>query len=269
MNEISSHLRPARQFAPYPPYNVADYLEAYFYNRQLGKQFKKTYIPIYWTSCYNNQSSFPIQSFLDGLDPEVEYFTVCQHDDAPREKLPPKTVVFSAGGNSGHIPIPLICSPIKVPEARERDIFCSFRGANTHPIRNSMKEIEDSRFLIEFTTEYGAKASVEKFVDLMSRSIFSLCPRGYGATSFRLYEAIQLGSIPVYIYDKKWVPENLSWEDFSVLVQANDVKRIPEILNSISSDKIASMQDMLPVVYEKHFTLDAVYNYIENYIGLK
>ena len=33
----------------------------------------------------------------------------------------------------------------------------------------------------------------------MRDSLFSLCPRGYGPTSFRLYESIQLGSIPVYI----------------------------------------------------------------------
>ena len=30
------------------------------------------------------------------------------------------------------------------------------------------------------------------FLDITSRSKFTLCPRGYGASSFRMYEAMQL-----------------------------------------------------------------------------
>ena len=41
-----------------------------------------------------------------------------------------------------------------------------------------------------------------KFKRIMRNSIFSLCPRGFGPTSFRLYEAIQMGTIPVYIAEK-------------------------------------------------------------------
>ena len=77
-----------------------------------------------------------IQPYLDAL-PDTKYFTVSQHDDAVAEKLPPGTISFEGGGNGNGIPLPLICS--KLPSVKtdvDRDIFCSFVGSDTHPIRD-------------------------------------------------------------------------------------------------------------------------------------
>jgi len=41
----------------------------------------------------------------------------------------------------------------------------------------------------------------ETYCTKMSESIFTLCPRGYGPSSQRLYDAMMLGSIPVLICD--------------------------------------------------------------------
>ena len=43
--------------------------------------------------------------------------------------------------------------------------------------------------------------NLEKFENLIKSSFFFLCPRGYGPASFRLYESIELGTVPVYISD--------------------------------------------------------------------
>jgi hypothetical protein len=41
----------------------------------------------------------------------------------------------------------------------------------------------------------------------ISRSKFNLAPRGFGRTSYRLAEIIQIGRIPVYLYDDiSWLP---------------------------------------------------------------
>ena len=45
----------------------------------------------------------------------------------------------------------------------------------------------------------------DKFKQLISESYFSL-PRGYGPTSFRLYESIKSGTVPVYISDEHFLP---------------------------------------------------------------
>ena len=46
----------------------------------------------------------------------------------------------------------------------------------------------------------------ESFLDILTRSAFALCPRGYGKTSFRICESLEVGVIPVYIYDDPWIP---------------------------------------------------------------
>lgn len=45
-----------------------------------------------------------------------------------------------------------------------------------------------------------AKARNEDTFAVIERSNFTLAPRGHGSSSFRMYEALQLGSIPIYIW---------------------------------------------------------------------
>ena len=43
----------------------------------------------------------------------------------------------------------------------------------------------------------------------MSHSKLSLCPRGFGRSSYHLAETVQMGRVPVYVYDgadDHWVP---------------------------------------------------------------
>lgn len=251
----SKHLRPDSNYPVYPPYHQGPYLEEYFFNQY--RPTERLYLPIFWTACYNTGVG-GIQEFLNTLDQDKAYFTVSQHDDAPREHLPPNTKIFNAGGNQGGIPIPLICSPFPEIKKCERDIFCSFRGAITHPIRQKMTEV-DPRLVIEIV-QPSSFDTIGRFEDLLARSVFSLCPRGYGATSFRLYETIQYESIPVYLYDKLWLPyqEELNWNEFAVLIHESEIHRLAEILNTINIDK---MQNKLQEV-KRFFTLLEVCKYI-------
>lgn len=37
---------------------------------------------------------------------------------------------------------------------------------------------------------------------LIQGSVFHLCPRGNGPTSYRLYESLQAGTIPIYVWEE-------------------------------------------------------------------
>jgi hypothetical protein len=56
----------------------------------------------------------------------------------------------------------------------------------------------------------GSKApsSAPPWAMRMAKSLLQLAPRGTNPSSFRLYEALQLGLIPVYVYDgeRPWLP---------------------------------------------------------------
>jgi xylogalacturonan beta-1,3-xylosyltransferase len=72
--------------------------------------------------------------------------------------------------------------------------------------------------------------------DVTASSRFTLCPRGYDKATYRLYEAMQLGSVPVYISDHHVLPlaDELDWEEFCVIVDAGQVSNIDRILTRIT-----------------------------------
>ena len=272
-----SQWRPSPEYPVYPPYHEGLYLEDTFYklfkdNNIISDRF---YIPVFWTTCYCDNKIQGLQEALKELNPHHKYFTVAQHDDAIREILPPDTICFNAGGNGGGIPIPLVCSPIKEeikPVVDKRDIFCSFVGSVTHPIRailyNKFNNNPKYYFIAKNHSSSVSQNELSNFINITSRSVFSLCPRGYGRSSFRLYEVMQLGSIPVFIYDEKWVPfeDEIDWTEFSVLLHINDLERLDDILSSFTEDKIKQMQNNVYKYWENNFTMENIFKKIINMI---
>jgi len=267
---LFSNYRTNPKYATYPSYHEGLYIEDYFFNKflEINKQFDRYYIPVFWTTCYNDNLLEGLQNLLDSLDQTKRYFTISQHDDAVKEKLPIDTICFNAGGNAGGIPIPLICSPIKNIHYEKRDIFCSFVGSITHPIRHEMYQylIGNPKYHINAKkwTSTITQDELNNFINITSRSIFCLSPRGYGRNSFRIYESMQLGAIPVIIYDQKWLPfeDDLDWDQFSVLIDSNNIRNIDTILSSYSDEKIKNMQKNLNYYWNSNFTMDSVCNKI-------
>ena len=201
---------------------------------------------------------------MNNLNRFDKYFTISQHDDCVIEQLPKNTIIFSMGGNktgSNIVPIPLICSPIGVNN-KKKEINVSFVGSLTHRLRtdlyNRYKDDNDFIFVTkEWNWDSGSKY-VDIFKDIVSKSYFTLAPRGYGKTSFRLYEAMQLDSVPIYIYDEPWLPwkRDLDWSKFCVLIDENNICNIKEVLRNVDYHKLITHKNE---IYSDYFTYDGVY----------
>lgn len=280
---------------PYPPYHIGkdleDYfIEYYFNNKEKFDATGYIFLPIKWTAIYNlhNYLLNDLNKDIQKLDKTQKYFTVSQHDDAPYLKLPPNTLNFAAGGNAQDvIPIPLICSSItEVFENKPKDIFCSFVGSVSpniggnnslsHNIRMKMLEIlvnNDKYVLKPKHWEPNIKEDrKDLFLDVTSRSKFTLCPRGYGATSFRMYEAMQLKSVPVYIYyNKPYFPytKEIDWTKLCVSLDVKDMQNLDNILNSISTEKYTHMINYAQEVYPHYFTLETTCEHIFKFLNNK
>lgn len=259
--------------AAYPPYHNGMYLEEYFFHKFLrnGKVTERIFIPVFWTNCYLSGTTDGLQELLNDLDPEREYFCVSQHDDAIKENLPPKTIHFNAGGNKtgdNVIPIPLVCSRIPNNYAEvQKTTFCSFVGSNTHPIRKKMiQDLAGQTGFEIFSKEWSPDVNSEdqsKFLRKTAESMFALCPRGYGASSFRTYEALQLGAVPVIIYDQDWRPfkHRVEWDDFSIHCHYSKIKELPEVLIKLAP--FASyMAETGKYYYDRFFSLQSLPNMI-------
>jgi hypothetical protein len=263
----------------YPPHHTGNHLEEAFVKFwRLHGRGKRKLIPVHWTAVYNHRvkeglgpSSLngalrrKLQNYLDSLDPAGKYFVVCTHDDAPAENLPPDTVVFAAGGNARKIDhaVPLTCGPHLEVQDPVRTVFCSFVGSVTHPLREkALRSLYQKPGVLIDAAEWQEKVEpnrVMTFKNVAQHSIFSLCPRGYGSTSYRLYESIQLGSIPVYVSDRQLLPwsDEINWEDFCILVGPQEIDGLHERLMSMTGSRVRKMQESLSGVWEKHFSIEA------------
>jgi hypothetical protein len=285
--DVPERFRPPFPF-PYPPHQLGPLVEE-FVHRELGRRRHAialdgpwVYVPVYWTSYACRMSlagrwtrrrmHSDLAAWLDRLRPGFHYVTVSQHDDGLAQRgayRPAQPILeFSAGGR-GDVPIPLLCDPHPLAD-RPRDVRASFVGSlATHPLRGAMSAALAGRSEYVFRDVPGAWRALSpdeaasrtaSFVDLLHRSQFALCPRGYGRTSFRLYEAMQLGAVPVYIYDEPWLPwaDSIDWREFCVLVPAERVDALHNLLSSLTDQDIERMRRRGRELLVDYFTLPGV-----------
>lgn len=251
----------------YPPGNNQIF-EHYFYER-FKKENPNTirkYLPILWTNFYISRNyaqsdMTDLQKFLDQLSKKEKYFTIIQWDDGIINNIKDLNILSFSSGGVGNYAIPLINQPHAKIE-RNRDIFASFVGVinGRHKIREQMLKIceNNSNYLIKEKTSFGL------FKEIMERSIFALCPRGYGKTSFRINEALNLGAIPVYIYDDPWIPFNdlINFEDYGILISNNELHNMDKILNSYSEKEIMILRENGKKIYNDYFIYSSCYERI-------
>ncbi len=222
----------------------------------------RMYLPITWTGFYktadygkNLQVLGLLQKYLDSLDRSKKYFSITQWDDGILNKVDHLDLkVFSMSGNPMDYVLPLTCRPhILGTPVQQRNIFASFVGRITHPMRIKMINYlpTGSRYHVSTNNH-----SLRDYCDILAKSVFSLCPRGYGPTSFKLAESIQMGSIPVVISDNLLEPHGVNINTYGVKIEAKDVRRIDEILLAITPDSIRVKQAMLKDIYDTYFSFE-------------
>ena len=84
---------------------------------------------------------------------------------------------------------------------KETLCYCNF-SINTHPVRKDIyQQIKDKPF-INFDHMGGFRnysISRYDFYSKLSKSKFAICPRGYGIDTFRLWDSLYLGTIPIVV----------------------------------------------------------------------
>lgn len=72
-----------------------------------------------------------------------------------------------------------------------------------------------------------------EFAAISGASRFILCPRGRGVSSIRLFEAMQMGRVPVVLADGWVPPDGPDWNSFLVRVRERDIDRLPDLLREL------------------------------------
>lgn len=154
-------------------------------------------------------------------------------------------------------------------------LFCFIGSTRTHPVRGrilSLKHprahLEDTSALVApddrkktfFMVDYRPNDSVH-YGDVLARSKFVICPRGYACSSWRLFETMKAGRVPVIVSDEWVPPEGPAWESFSIRVRESDVAQIPRIVEEQES-MAETMGRLARATWESWFSREACFHRI-------
>lgn len=274
----------------YPPFKSGRYLEEFVYHYLSDHRAEIStavvYVPAYWTHLQNHpgftSNRAKYQMLLDralGAWPaDTRFFTVVQHDDGVGLRLPAdRCTVY--GCCTGDVPLPLIYEDThrRLEESPRvpKTTMASFVGTvSTHPVRRQMMDALQDTAGIEWVVRevwspHVGEIQADQFVEVTARSRFCLAPRGYGRSSFRFFEAMQMDTVPVYVWDDvEWLPYRgeIDYSAFALSVNVRDVGELPARMAAIGEAEYESMVAAMRRV-ARYFTLEGMCEWLVDQVS--
>jgi len=256
---------------------ISEFKKKLSMNRRAGKKLKDIFgpfIPLFipWVDIWVNANPDPYKypaSFKGllnaSLRQDVLYVTVSQSDsgihggdfDSDFSIKELNNILVLSSGGYGHVAIPLLKGPLKRCDPLENHEFLiSFPGTVAHA-PGELREI-----MAGVVSSWSAENNISSFIGrsenwkkIMCDSHLTLCPRGYGRTSYRLAESIQLGRVPVFIYsDVLWVPYPHLYEKFGYAANIYNIESVLQNVLQAGPTEMADRESILTSISESHFT---------------
>lgn len=157
---------------------------------------------------------------------------------------------------------------------REKYFLFNFVGQTGYMGREVFKELiktyraEDYLFK-ETETIYNLDPESKKqellaFLDTLSFCRFTFAPRGIGSSSFRAYQAMMVGSVPIitgmnhYPFD-----DEVDWDSFSLRGELSDIRELAEKAANMSELDWTIMSENAKNFWDEYCRHDSLYNKLE------
>lgn len=169
----------------------------------------------------------------------------------------------------------------QIPFPESPKYLCSFAGScQNASIRQRLKELSHPRYLIVDVNRDTIKAAVagdqdwikklqEQYVTLIRDTKFSLCPRGGGTNTYRLYESMAMGRAPVILSDDWVTPSEPPWEEFSIRIAERDYKSLFQILEQ-HEHRAEEMGKKARYWWEQYFSPEVIFDRaVESFLDIR
>ncbi|HTV03945.1 MAG TPA: exostosin family protein [Acidobacteriaceae bacterium] len=151
------------------------------------------------------------------------------------------------------------------PYTGKEPYLASFVGSKvTHPLRGHLFLFGRDDIYVKDTSSYSSRTTYHgepaeraqfwsEYADSLANAKFSLCPRGRGTGSIRLFESMKMGRACVILSDA-WQPnDGIDWSEFAIIVPEREVGRVPEILDQ-NAHRAPEMGARARQVWEEYFS---------------
>lgn len=170
--------------------------------------------------------------------------------------------------------------PVFIPDIKKHssgfsdNISVGFCGDSNRPIRREvLSELKKGDIPVnhEEVFSFYQNPSIdkqkgrEKFLNNLQNNIFILCPRGCGNFSYRFYETMCFGRIPVFINTDAVLPfENLiDYKNDIVFVEENEIHLLPDIIKQYcDKNDLLEKQKKCRTIWENYFSPQGFLNTI-------
>ena len=201
----------------------------------------------YWLGERTLSKFVQLFQYFETLPKRVVVYWNHDADFSPANSIVPKNViVLNQGYTSSPGPQDILLPfwNVGVFPTLPKVQFASFIGkANNELRRRLIQSIHSYNRpdIIAATQSYG-----ENYTKSIAMTLFVLCPRGglgTGGFSFRVFEAIQAGSIPVIFVDRLCYPmtEHIPWDTICIRIPESKVDDIPFVLSTLQAVDTAPM----------------------------
>lgn len=139
-----------------------------------------------------------------------------------------------------HAVVPFMNYPneliVTTKDVEKKPVFLAGWRGNTMSNKLRLKMItalgSGQEFLCETTDSWMNHSPDEKetYLRLILDSKFSLCPAGWAAVTFRIYESMALSRCPVIIADEFVPPSGPDWNEFAIFYPEKELRGLPEFL---------------------------------------
>jgi len=215
------------------------------------------YLPVFWTRWYFNhdygrQGGDEIQKECNRviLDDE-KTFTICQYAGGVQQRIG-KTIQFQSS--------PFVKTPFLIPELSlhpglplikpQKKYKASFVGRiGTHPARAELMNYLRDEPGVYF---HNGNKGIRFYTQTMLKSYISLCPRGFGMGSFRLYESLFSGITPLVYgeFDSRPFSKWIHWDNFSFF--SSELEESLQIIKNTAPETLVSMGRIAKIEYAIH-----------------
>ncbi|OHT04941.1 hypothetical protein TRFO_27443 [Tritrichomonas foetus] len=212
-----------------------------------------------------------LKNITNMLNPEFLYITVSANDlglegikIGANVPIPPNLFIISASGK-GHVPCLMHLadlSPVEILPQKHPIVFIG------KLIRWQRKRIlEDSH---QYLGHHLFSNRTENWLHEYQQSGLIMSPRGYARGCFRTAEILQLGMVPVLIFDDfPWVPyvgSAFPWKDVGFVYLRAEIPKMAEMVRNISQERLKFMRSVIRKYRDSHFTLNGTLYQIEMFM---
>jgi hypothetical protein len=131
-------------------------------------------------------------------------------------------------------------SELNISISEPRFLFSFLGRTSTHPLRKTILTLDSENSpcldIADASQRFPAFDYSKTYWAMIADSKFVLCPRGFGASSIRIFEVMSLGRVPVIISDQWRQSPGIPWKEVCVFVPEKDISSIPAMLRQLEGD---------------------------------